>query len=123
MACVCVDRPMCQLHGCDQPAETSVAMPSWDRAGSFVVRFACAICAAWFAEVNARRVSGLDKPDGADDDWRPSILDCVRLGMMRERADHPPAERSEPAAIRPGYNKHQLATLHYLRSLTGAHHV
>jgi hypothetical protein len=82
--CTCAERPMCQWLNCDRPAWVfSLLRPLWgEPAGR--VRFICERCIRDYLALCARRIPGLDRPEGADDFWRPSIVEMVRLAFISE---------------------------------------
>lgn len=70
---------LCTFWGCDQVAAWRAALP--DGTG----RYACDWHRRSYDEAVAGRIPGLDRPLGANEDWRPSLADMVRLAGMEIR--------------------------------------
>lgn len=82
--CACAERPKCQHRGCDNLANRTLFRPWWPVAADRV-RWICFPCLDSYDEHVTRRVPGLDKPEGAGEDWRPSLSGMFHLAFMRER--------------------------------------
>lgn len=82
---------MCAWRGCDLPAAESTHL----RPG--IVKFSCSGHAAGYLAALNRFIPGIDRhPDNHDPDWRPSIMDCCRFGIMKLNEDRQRAALAGP---------------------------
>jgi hypothetical protein len=83
--CGCPEQPkceMCERVGCDVPASCTVLNIGWkDRPQKAM--FLC----IWHGEQMQKIIPGIDRPERADESWRPSLLDCIKLASIRMRHD------------------------------------
>lgn len=85
------------------------------------VLFYCDGCLRDLVAASAKRLAGIDPPDGASEFWRGSITEHVRQAGMemrrQERAARPPAASTvEPHRWR-DYNPQQLAQARFVRRM------
>lgn len=99
--CSCPRGPRCEYSGgaCERPADWSFFTPpgrwikTWPH-GRFT--FMCTPCRDYYVEALPKPLKGIDRPEGADEDWRGSLLDHIRhaqIAMAFEERD----KRAEPA--------------------------
>lgn len=127
--CNCIHGPRCEMFGgaCDQRADWSVLMPLWlSRPLRLYAQFSCAQCWNRFKANWHKPIKGLDKPDGADDEWRPSLMEVIQHGCIavafeerkeRERAFLTNATLSRPDD-RKRYTPAQLKQVMVFRRFT-----
>lgn len=75
--CKCDWRPKCERFGpCGEYADTSEWMPDY-KTGRWNPVWLCQDCLTrWRGR--PKFIRGLDRPDNADESWRPSIMEVVR---------------------------------------------
>lgn len=68
--CSCSERPRCMAIGCDDPADWTIVRPLGRHRAMFICN----------EDYEAMRdpIPGIDRPDSADENWRPSLFDMVR---------------------------------------------
>lgn len=77
MFCTCPEMPACEWAWCRFPADHSVYQPRWGaRAESF--KFMCDAHFEIYRDAMTKPIKGLTRPEGADDEWRPSFMDMIR---------------------------------------------
>jgi len=109
--CTCPDRPLCDPIRCGKPAECSVWMGRgrWTKTnphGWF--KFMCTPCAEFYSSVVSKPLKGIDRPEGADDEWRPSIMEHLRhaqIAMAFEQRNQRSAPLVQDDLRRPGDEK------------------
>lgn len=86
--CNCPDhiRPRCMyiLH-CGRAAEWSIFTPPSRWIKEFPHgrhHFMCTPCKEYYLDAVSRPLKGIDKPEGSDGDWRPSLMDHLRHGEI-----------------------------------------
>lgn len=94
--CQCIERPCCQMIGCDMRADWTVIQPRlerWSRPER--AKFMC----DWHHQkyTDQRPWPGIDKPKWAGDEWRPSLAEHIRLCDMEIRR----CDRAAQAASQP----------------------
>lgn len=85
--CACPEGPRCEVYGgnCERPADWSFFTPpgrwikTWPH-GRFT--FMCTPCRDYYAAAIKKPLKGIDRPEGADEDWRPSIMEHLRLSAI-----------------------------------------
>jgi hypothetical protein len=65
------------MRACHAFADWSV-FPQWK-----VCRFSIMFICNWHREQMQKPIPGIDRPPYADEFWKPSIKDCVRLALIR----------------------------------------
>lgn len=122
--CSCPERPKCQCDWCDYAADFSVWQPAWpskrpDGSGGRPerYRFMC----DWHFQAYRKPIPGIDKPEGADEDWKPSLMDCIRLAQIaiafekrNERRAPDPISLSRPDDAK-RYSPAQLKQVLFMR--------
>jgi hypothetical protein len=88
----------------------------------FAPRFFCKPCAEYFKEAWTKPMRGIDRPEHADEDWRPSIAEMMRHASIaiefEQRQKHTKALDSMGSLRRPGderYSASQLQQMLILR--------
>jgi hypothetical protein len=74
--CGCAERPRCQMYGgaCERYADGYAIVPaSWFAPWRFTSKFTCAVCWDYFCRAWATKIPGWDRPEWADDEWKPSV--------------------------------------------------
>lgn len=126
--CTCWERPLCDWNNCAEYASWSVFNPFFVKYfpnGRF--RFMCSQHEALFREAASKPMPGIHRPPYADDSWRPSLMDHIRLSciamrheqMRHEQMKQPPQE--SPSFSRPWdhrYTPEQLKQVLWLRKMT-----
>lgn len=86
--CNCPERPRCQMYGgnCGNYADWIEMQPaSWfERPVRLKSVFTCKACWESYCEWWHKPIKGITRPDYADDDWKPSLIECVRWGFIME---------------------------------------
>jgi hypothetical protein len=109
--CTCPERPPCQYHHCGNAADWSLITPpgrwlkTWPHGR---LHFMCTPCRDYYVEVLPKLLKGIDRPEGADDDWRPSIMEHLRhaqIAMAFERRNERPAPPVQDDLRRDGDEK------------------
>jgi hypothetical protein len=107
------------MKWCTFGADWSVWQPKWaDRPERF--KFMC----DWHFQEYRKPIPGIHAPENAPDDWRPSLMDCIRLAQIaisfEERdkklasiPESPPLHRSDDAKK---YTPAQLDQILFLRN-------
>lgn len=75
----------CEYHYCGKKAAWSIWMPSWKRGSGGLpgrFQFFCEPCRVYYRKALATPMKGIDRPEGADDDWKGSILDHIRHAQI-----------------------------------------
>ncbi len=95
--------PRCELYNgwCGNKADWSAMVPStWKLPLKLAPTFACDECWQRFNEAWKTPLKGIDRPEGADEDWKPSLMEHLRharIAMAFERRNERGAERpAEP---------------------------
>lgn len=79
----CLLHPKCEYHRCGEPATMSCMVPySWKPPLRLAPKFYCAKCWETFTTAWRAPMKGIDRPEWADDDWRPSIDEHWRHGAI-----------------------------------------
>lgn len=83
-------RARCESHHCGKPANWSIFIPPgrWIKAlphGRF--SFMCHGCKDDHLNNYPKPMRGIDRPEGADEYWKPSILDHLRFAEMQIEQD------------------------------------
>lgn len=76
--CQCSVRPRCQCQACTFRADWTVILPPWR--GPARATFMC----DWHYQAYKGPIPGIDRPEGADDDWKPTLGLGRRDGYMQE---------------------------------------
>lgn len=78
--CACDWRPKCERFGpCGEYAVVSEWMP--DKTGRWSPVWLCDGClTTWLGR--SKKLKGIDRPDNADESWRPSIMEHARHGII-----------------------------------------
>lgn len=100
--CKCQWRPKCEWLGpCGQYAIISEWMPDYSTKRWAPMWLCDDHLAAW--QTRPEKLPGIDRPAHADDEWRPSIMDHVRLCLIAEafekrqqQADAPVSRKQQP---------------------------
>ncbi len=108
--CTCEWRPRCQYHHCSKFAEWSIITPPgrWlkERPYGFC-KFYCTGCKDYYLAALSKPLKGIDRPPGADEEWRPSIMEHIRHARIaisfEERKKKPPPETSYAAGDQDWY--------------------
>lgn len=122
MMCQCINRPRCESIRCctdasaplaavkdartgevRAPAQWSVLLESWGRSPYRRPKFFCDACLQAMIAARTRRIPGLHPPPGASPDWRPSIIEMVRLADLeirrQARANAAPPVPDDPGDV------------------------
>lgn len=105
--CKCYERPKCERGCCDQWADVSDWQVDWTKmrrpftmeAARQAARpiFMCWACYDSFVKSSKRKAwPGIDRPDYASDDWRPSILHHISMMLIEEKISRR-HEKAHPA--------------------------
>lgn len=118
-SCECKERPMCQMIACHLPADWSLCMPALPmRLGG--VMFIC----DWHWQKMQEPIPGIDRPSHASEDWRPSIVESVRLAIIRKNHEDRKAKlaRQRPVSgyFQRNYTPNQMKAIEVLRE-RGSH--
>jgi hypothetical protein len=76
--CSCPERPRCEYHHCSDAADWSILTPrgrwikTWPHGR---LHFMCTPCRDYYVDALSKPLKGIDRPEGADDDWKGSIMD------------------------------------------------
>lgn len=110
--CSCEDRPKCEWHRCAEFAAWSVYQPAWTpRSERF--KFMCDAHSKMYEE----KIPGIDRPAHADEYWRPSLTDMMKLASINAAAASPPAKLAPVKYSRDDkYTPAQLAQIKLLRA-------
>lgn len=98
--CQCPERPRCQVYPCERAADWSTFTPpirfvkAWPHGR---IHFMCTPCRNDWSESYGKPMKGIDRPEGADESWRGSILDHLRHASIAISF----AERNQSAIARP----------------------
>lgn len=79
--CTCPERPRCEYNHCGNFAEWSLLTPPGRWIKTFLcgrLHFMCTNCADVYREAISKPLKGIDRPEHADEDWRPSIMEHLR---------------------------------------------
>lgn len=79
--CFCPEGPRCQYHHCTDRADWSVLTPPrrWIKTWPYGrLHFMCTSCKDYYIDACSKPLKGIDRPEGADEDWKPSILEHIR---------------------------------------------
>jgi hypothetical protein len=102
IVCTCQERPRCGWEWCDGEANWSVWKPRWGKPytgtpGSF--KFMCHMHWNIYRDAMTKSIKGLTKPEGADEDWRPSLMDMIHHAEIaikfEERDKHRIVDREQ----------------------------
>jgi hypothetical protein len=75
--------PQCEYHHCRARADLSVMVPlSWKPPLRLAPKFFCVSCFDYFKTAWGTPIRGIDRPENAPDDWRPSLLECIRHAQI-----------------------------------------
>lgn len=81
--CTCPDRPRCEMYrgSCGNYADGYGIVPAavLTRPIRFTSRFACKACWEYFCEAWKKPIPGWDRPEWADDEWKPSVIACIEI--------------------------------------------
>lgn len=99
MICSCPEQPRCEYHHCSAPADWSVWQPRWGTipAARGSVKFMCGACWKIYRKAMTTPMRGIDRPEGADDEWRGSILDHLRHARIAMEFEDRNERRPRPA--------------------------
>lgn len=116
--CDCPERPRCEFsHGaCGAPADWSMREPPWKllRPERFI--FMCDWHKTAYVKVMTHGIRGMTRPEGADEDWRGSLVDVIRHAQIAEqfeRRDEGGAPHQDGDSKR--YTPAQLQQVYILR--------
>lgn len=103
--CNCPERSRCEERWCEDPADWSVWQPQWGaKPESF--KFMCDLHKRYFVRAWTMHMKGIDRPEGAPEDWRGSIFDHLRHANIaisfRERDKREASASDQMAAWRRG---------------------
>jgi len=103
--CNCLLRPRCEYHHCGAPADWSVFVPpTRPMLGPYgQIMFMCEPCRAYYTVIFKQPLKGIDRPDGADEDWRPSLVDHLRFAQI----DFKHQQRNNQASLAAPKPRHQ----------------
>jgi len=76
--CQCSEQPLCQERWCENVACWSVQLPKWRREIAPRFKFMCDTHYQIFRSAISSPIRGVDQPEAAPEDWRPSILEMMR---------------------------------------------
>jgi hypothetical protein len=117
----CPNRPRCEYSFCGDPADRSILVPTWQKPMSFVPTFFCKPCAEYFKDAWAKPMRGIDRPQHADEDWRPSIAEMMRHASIaiefEQRHKHTKALDAMGSLRRPGDERYSAAQLRQMLAL------
>lgn len=117
----CPNRPRCEYSFCGDPADTSIMVPLWEKPLRFVPTFFCKSCAEYFKDAWVKPLRGIDRPEHADEDWRPSIAEMMRHASIaiefERRHRHTKALEALGSLRRPGDEKYTAAQLQQMMVL------
>lgn len=73
--CECAERPRCQMYRgkCGNYADGFAIVPGAVRPIRFTSKFTCIDCWDYFYRAWTTYIPGWDRPEWADDEWKPSI--------------------------------------------------
>jgi hypothetical protein len=92
--------PRCEFYNgwCGHRADWSVWVPhTWKPPLRLTPKFACNECLEFFRKAWDTPIKGIDRPEGADEDWRPSLMDMMkhaRIAIEFERRNERPSPDS-----------------------------
>jgi hypothetical protein len=79
--CKCQERPRCEWDWCQEAADWSVWQPRWgERRERF--RFICEGHFQMYRGAMTKPIRGIDRPENADEEWRGSLLECIRHAQI-----------------------------------------
>lgn len=121
MLCTCPERPRCQYHHCRDPADWSILTPRgrWIKTWPYGrLHFMCTPCRDYYVDAISKPLKGIDRPEGADDDWKGSIMEHLRHAAIaiafEERNKRPAREPVLGPLHRQGDEKYTPAQLEQL---------
>lgn len=79
--CDCPEAPRCATDWCSDRADWSVWLHG-TKSRPETPKFMCCFHTQAYRKAMTTNIRGIDKPEGADDDWRPSLLDMIRHGEI-----------------------------------------
>lgn len=85
--CNCPERPRCGWDWCPSAADWSIYQPPWGKRRSARFKFMCEAHAAIYRDGVTKPIKGIDRPVGADEDWRGSLVDCVHHARIALEAE------------------------------------
>lgn len=113
----------CQWRWCEGEALYSVCKPRWgDGPITFEFKFMCDEHYRIYHHAMTTDIKGIDRPDYADDDWRGSLIECVRRAQIAIAFDERNRRPTRPVMIPPHrhgdekYTTAQLKQVQVLRS-------
>jgi hypothetical protein len=105
--CECPERPQCQYHHCSDPADWSILTPpgrwikTWPHGR---LHFMCTPCRDYYVDALSKPLKGIDRPEGADDDWKGSIMDHLRHAEIATAFEERNKKRPAPPVGDPRYH-------------------
>lgn len=119
--CACPSMPTCEIRWCDRPAEMSVlVLASWKLPVHYGAKFFCLPC---WNEVTAgwkTPIRGIDRPEQAPEDWRPSLDEMMRHARIAFDFENRHKKTTVPAPPPSGYLDSYWAKYEADRGLTPA---
>lgn len=103
--CGCADRPRCQMYGgsCGNYADGFAVVPGavLSKPIRFTSKFTCASCWDHFYKAWTTPIPGWDRPEWADDEWKPSIDAVIDLALRKinDRARREYAEKMRESGL------------------------
>src|SRR5262245_25627436 len=101
--CDCPEAPMCEMWSgaCGRKADGFAWTPITSKVPlRLAPKFACKPCWEFYCVEWAKPIKGITKPEGADDEWRPSLMDMIRHAEITAKFDERhtrPAEIEQPS--------------------------
>ncbi len=86
--CECENGPRCELYNgwCGRRADWSIMTPlSWKPPLRLGPQFACGECKNRLELAWRTPIKGLTRPENADEDWRPSLMEVIRHARIAEK--------------------------------------
>lgn len=116
--CNCHERPRCEFQSCSEGADWSFLWTFPRYQPKFM--FACDWHMKKYLEFENTHIPGLDRPPYADEAWRPSLLEMIRIADMRIK--HEDRKKKQTAtqhhvklSRQQRYTPQQMAALERLR--------
>ena len=111
--CDCPNGPRCEFYNgwCGRRANWSVMVPlSWKIPVRLGPKFTCNECWQRFTKAWKTPLKGIDRPEGADDDWKPSLLDMMHHARIAE-SFQTRDKKGRPVELTPEEKEHYIGAL------------